>query len=428
MRINVQKFHEDFKDKKSPIQHTIPKVKLYEVDLSKFAERQEQMVSEEEVFASFSKACVLNTSEDGLRSPGFWSGFYDTMIGNNFEFEGHALGNAVGSTNCVMQFLPSSCTNKAAGMIFDIAESKLGRSYKVVPINGNHTTNQKSEQEAKDAVVVAKKEGKKVWFISQGMSSRSFSVPEIDTVILTYDGGDLGATLQKMSRAFTAGEGKDLGKVVSVSIDPNREDKIASIILSSAQKAAEQNGTDLNKELKKAYATFPLFSVDATGNQLEVREDDYIERAMSLESSIPLAVNRSAIITLKEDTAYSIIDQILHECTRGSRVGEKSALQKGKRYIDQKRKGKATDHNSDSYEKALNTIAKQLDAWVHNLDIVRWMVDSDEPQLSDVLKEADRDPVSFEQDTGMSPTLVRLCLDAGLLRASWVDSILLQLK
>lgn len=424
MKINLEKFKSDFANKVSPIQTSIPRVNLYEMDLSAYASKQEELVEKDEVFASFTKACTLNTTKDGLRSPSFWSGFYQTLVGENFAYEGYALSNAVGSTNCVMQFLPGSCTNKAAGFIADIARAQLSNTYDVVVLNGKYTSNAKAEQEARDAVEAANKENRKVWFISQGMAARSFSVPAIDTVLLTYDGGDLGATLQKLSRAFTAGEGKNLGNVVSISVDPNREDKVASIVLSSAQKAAEQNGTDVKDELKRAYATFPLFSVDNTGNKFQLKEDDYIKRAMSLDASIPLAMNRSRLYTLDSETALTLIEQILRRQTRSNRAGHKETMAKGKRFVDASRAGTAVD--PDEHEQALNFLALQLDAFVHNLDIIRWMVDTDQPQLSDILAVADEDPILFAEDTGMTPQLVRDCLSAGLLRQSWIDSILLQ--
>lgn len=424
MKINIQQFREDFRDKVSPIQNSIPRVKLYEMDLSAFAAKQDEMVEVGEMFASFTKGCTANSTRDGLRAPGFWSGFYQTMVGDNWEMEGFALSNAVGSTNCVMQFLPGSCTNKMAGFIADIAQAQLGSVYDVVVLNGTETSNAKAEREALDAVEAARKNGRKVWFLSQGMAARSFSVPAIDTVLLTYDGGDLGATLQKLSRAFTAGKGKEVGHVVSISVDPNREDKVASIVLSSAQKAAQQNSTNLKDELKRAWATFPLFSIDATGNKILLTEDKYIERAMSLDASVPLAMNRSVLYTIDNETAAALVEQILSEQTRGRRAGEKEAMAKGKRFVDSVKANKAAD--SDDHEQAVNLLARQLDAFVHNLDIIRWMVDSDQPQLSDILDAADKDPAIFSEDTGMTPQLVRDCLSAGLLRQSWIDSVLLQ--
>jgi ribosomal protein L22 len=425
MKINLKRFQDDFKDKVSPIQRSIPGVKLYEMDLSEFAAKQEGMVEADEMLASFTKGCTLNTTKDGLRAPAFWIGFYQTMLGQNWETEGFALSNAVGDTNCIMQFLPGSCTNQAAGFIAEIARAQLNDIYDVVTLNGKYTSNAKAEFEALDAVAAAQKNGRKVWFISQGMAARSFSVPAIDTVLLTYDGGELGSTLQKLSRAFTAGANKKTGNVVSIALDPNREDKVASIVLSSAQKAAEQNGTDVKDELKRAYATFPLFSVDSTGNKIQLKEDDYIARAMSLDASIPLAVNRTAIYTIDDDDAIALLKQIINKQKRSTRAGAKEAITKGKRFINVTR---SASMESNEREACLNTLLNQADAFVHNLDVIRYWVPSEQPQLSDILAEADKDPEYFAKATGVTSKFVRDAIDLGLIRQSWVDAILLQVN
>ena len=423
MKINLTKFRSDFKGRTSPLQSKLPQVRLYEMDLSAYAAKQEELIDDESMMASFTKACTLNTTKKGLRAPGYWTGFYSAMAGSSWDLEGFALSNAVGSTNCVMQFLPGSCTKVAASYIAEIAFAQLGKLYDVFVINGDTTSNAEAEGMANDAIEAAAKEGRKVWFISQGMAARSFSVPAIDTVLLTYDGGDLGATLQKLSRALTAGEDNKIGNIVSVAIDPKREDKVAAIVLDAAAKAAEQNDTDLKDELKRAYATFPLFSVDADGCQIPLSEDAYIERAMSLNASLPLIVNRSKLYSLDMDVAFDLANQITKRLRRGSRAGEKEAGIKGKRYIDA---GDVKQPGGGSPVDPINLITRQLDGFVHNLDVIRWMVDADQPQLSDILNEGDKSPEYFIESTGMTPSLVRDFLAAGLLRQAWVDAALLK--
>ena len=353
MKINLTKFKADFERRHSPLQSKLPQVRLYEMDLSAYAAKQEELVDEDEMKASFTKACTLNTTKDGLTcSRLLGPDFIKLLAGSKWDLEGFALSNAVGSTNCIMQFLSGSCTKVAASFIAEIASAQLGKLYDVVVLNGDNTSNAKAERLALDSVEAAAKEGRKVWFISQGMAARSFSVPAIDTVLLTYDAGDLGATLQKLSRALTAGKDDKVGHIVSIAIDPNREDKVAAIVLDAAAKAAEQNGTDLKDELKRAYATFPLFSVDADGCKLPLTEDAYIERAMSLDASLPLTINRSNLFTLDNDVAIDLADQIIKKVKRSSRAGEKEAGVKGKRYIQDTKKGSKSDGND--HEQAVN--------------------------------------------------------------------------
>ncbi len=145
---------------------------------------------------------------------------------------------------------------------------------------------------------------------------------------------------------------------------------------------------------------------------------------MNLNASIPLAVNRSVLYTIDGDSALALIEQILYTQTRSSRAGDKETITKGKRFIDSKRSGQPIE--PEVHEQAVNLLARQLDAFVDNLDLIRWMVDTDQPQLSDILEVADKDPNAFAEDTGMSPQLVRDCVSSNLLRQSWIDSMLLQ--
>ena len=81
-----------------------------------------------------------------------------------------------------------------------LVQDNLGPQYIVELINGDETSNREVEDMAKSVIERAKKEGKKVVFISKDMGSRSFSVSEIDTVMLMFDRGSYATISQKVSR------------------------------------------------------------------------------------------------------------------------------------------------------------------------------------------------------------------------------------
>ena len=54
------------------------------------------------------------------------------------------------------------------------------------------------------------------------------------------------------------------------------------------------------------------------------------------------------------------------------------------------------------------------------------MVDTDQPQLNDILDYGDTCVDYFVESVGMTPSLVREFLAAGLLRQSWIDAVLLK--
>lgn len=429
MKINIEQFRRDFEGVTSPLQSLLAQVKLYEFDLSQYAARQIELASDE-TFASFTKACDLNAQKNGLRSPGFWVGFYDALIGSNFELEGVALSNSVGGTRSVMQFLPASSTKVSASLVAEIATARLSKLYDVVVVNGDHTTNESAERVVKDAVTVAEANGRNVWVISQGMASRSFSIPQIDTVLLTYDCGSMGATQQKLSRALTAGSEQKVGKIVSISIDPNREDKVAGVILDAAGKFADEQKIDLKDALRRAYATFPLFTLDETGNSIPLREDLYLERAMKLDAARSLVMNRSRLYTTDADLAVSLIREFLSQKKFINRAGAKEAYaQRGQRFVDPRPSSDRETADPDEHARALKLLLEQISAFSQSLDHLVFFVRGSEPQLSAILDSAEEDASSFEDFvsiTGMTPHTVRRLIDERLIDRRWVDLTLLK--
>lgn len=109
-----------------------------------------------------------------------------------------------------------------------LVQDSLGPEYIVELINGDETTNREVETIAKNLVAQAQREMKKVVLISKDMGSRSFSVSEIDTAVLMFDRGSYSTVSQKVSRPLTPGktfrgEKKIYGNIISLSLDPNRE-------------------------------------------------------------------------------------------------------------------------------------------------------------------------------------------------------------
>ena len=425
--IDLSRFASDFAGVDSPIQNTIPGVRLYELDLAGYAAEQVEKAAEEQ-YASWTKAMDLNATGEGLRSAGFWRGFYETLLGQNWELESLQLENSIGQTGSIMQFIPPHANQQqgAAQMVEEIAQAALGKKYLVKLLSGAAgVTNEAAEQEAKDLIVAAAKQGKKAWLLSQGMASRSFSVPAIDTVLLTYDGGSMGATIQKLSRALTAGAADKVGKVVAISVNPNREDKLAGIILDAAVKAAELNGTDLKDELRRAHATFPLFTQQGDA-VLPISEDAYLQRAMELSSVKRLAVSREKLTTIDPEIAISLVDQFDRKVRREMRAGVKEAGQKGKRFQDTPApKAKA---EANEAQKALNRLQEQLTAFVERVEFISYLVDTEEPSIDEILQAAELSGsagAEFSELAGMSPRVVRDCFDLGLLSRQWVDGTIL---
>lgn len=284
---------------------TLVKVKFYRFDWSRFV----PVLSDQNVHLnpSFAKC-----SEDVLKNTAFWTGLYQSLIGtsSNIDLNDYSLFNCLnGKSESVIQFV--NMNNTQIKNLEKIAMSILGKFYDVYAICGKDTPGKEVEQFVKDKIIKAKQNGKKVWILASQMCQRSFSVSDINVVLLSYDNGDLGATIQKISRALTNGNHEKTGYIISLSIDGNRDDKIAPMIMDAAEQVAQHEGISLPDALRKVMKTFPIFQMDEDGCPVQLLADDYAKELFSTSKGIRLAVNREAVcISDFNNEAFDILSNI----------------------------------------------------------------------------------------------------------------------
>jgi hypothetical protein len=185
-----------------------------------------------------------------------------------------------------------------------LAQAELGDDFVVKAVNGDHTSNRKVEEETKKVVAKAQKDGKRVLLISRDMGSRSFSVPQIDTVFLMYDNGMLSQTVQKVSRVFTPGktytnDDKTKGTVITLSFDSNRvkPDPFDQYIINEALRIS--NGDEsLQDSIKRVARSFNIFTNDENGLAIQLNSDAYADEMVAstdLNDIAELSVNTANI-------------------------------------------------------------------------------------------------------------------------------------
>jgi hypothetical protein len=183
-----------------------------------------------------------------------------------------------------MIFLSGSITNDNLIESADIAQQAL-QGFKVVPISGAaDVTNATAEATAKEAIEIAKKAGQHVLLVSAGMAQRSFSIPEITELYLAYDTGDNGATIQKMSRALTPNKVGKVGRIISLSFDPNRDDKFDSMVIETALNYKKNKGiTDAKIAMRDVLRTVDIFRCGIDGAE-KIEVDEYLAEALARKS------------------------------------------------------------------------------------------------------------------------------------------------
>jgi hypothetical protein len=220
-------------------------------------------------------------------------GFFTNMLQAVFEGKGgddslnvdfQTGRRAKEGTKVAMMFLPGSTTNTNLQEIKPIAEQAL-RGFNVILVSGaEDMSNATAEREVKEAIETAEKTGQHVLILSAGMAQRSFSIPQITELYLCYDTGDNGATIQKMSRTLTPHKVGKIGRVVSLSFDPNRDDKFDAILIETAQNYMKNKGiADLKTALAEVLRTVDIFKCQQQGS-VKVEVDTYLEQALARKS------------------------------------------------------------------------------------------------------------------------------------------------
>jgi hypothetical protein len=212
----------------------------------------------------------------------------------------------------VTMVFASTPDKKQQSLLVDLFREVLGPQYIVELINGDETSNREVEDHAKKTIAYAKENGKKVVFVSKDMASRSFSISEIDTIILMFDRGSYSTITQKVSRVLTPGltyKGmpKTHGNIISLSLDPNREDvsPIDEYIVYESEKVQVN---DLNDGIQRVLKSMDIFTND-NGDIEPIEVDIYAERLINSSTLIKLGCETSKVDKIIIDS--NLVDMLL---------------------------------------------------------------------------------------------------------------------
>jgi hypothetical protein len=434
--LNLPRFRQDFPaELVSPHEANLAQVRGYEFDWSPYASALAELDRPED------QPSWLRAITDVSKAEGIWRGFYESLIGrtsgklrgtNAADF---ALNHLVNDTvTGVMQFLPSNATNEQSLKVAVIAQSLLP-DWIVVPLNGYaDATNEDAEDIVKDYVKQATVEGKRgVWVISQGMGARSFSVPEINVVLLTYDNGSLGATVQKMSRCLTAGSADKIGHIISFSIDGNRSDNIATMALDTALKVARETKENLEEVLRRVRRTIPIFDLDENGDCVSIADDEYLDRAMSLTAARQLVVNRQAVLEITSGDLGSLRSLLANLPTQLDRLGDKAVpFDLGDRFVDGLAVGRQNRKVDEEVlnRRILQEIQRKLAVLTERMGyLVYFLPDRSSITLDRVIEFACSDPsifCDFHDSFGVTPDDLKSFLKSGLINREMLELVMIK--
>jgi len=183
-----------------------------------------------------------------------------------------------------MMFHGGATKNTCLQSIGSIYQTALGAGTCVVTMCGANVINSvkfKNDNAQKEILKLLKECASKnqdVLIVAANMGQRSFSIPGLGVVYLCYDKGQEGATRQKLSRALTSDTIDKVGRIVTCSFDPNRDDKIDSEIITTANNIAERKGLSWIESLRYVLST-PVYNFSESG-AIPIDKDEWIKNCV----------------------------------------------------------------------------------------------------------------------------------------------------
>ena len=317
-----------------------------------------------------------------------------------------------------MMFLPGSTRNDNLIEVADIIGQAL-KGFAVIPISGAaDVTNATAESTAKDAIERAQMNNQHVLLVSAGMAQRSFSIPEITELYLAYDGGDNGATIQKMSRALTPGIQGKVGRIISLSFDPNRDDKFDAMMIETAQNFQKNKGVkDLKESLRTVLNTIDIFSCTKNGS-VKINVDTYLEQALERDS-LDRLVGKVADLTLLSSTEIKALASGRADVFHAARV---QAAEKGKVRTPAQAKGIKSASTVSSLEKDMARAREVIVTIAQNIDIIRYQGGTNIEESFGIIDDcSDKVRQGIGEDFGVDYELIKDLVLSGVINRSLLD-------
>jgi cytochrome oxidase Cu insertion factor (SCO1/SenC/PrrC family) len=316
-----------------------------------------------------------------------------------------------------MMFLSGSMRNENLEEAVALARQALP-GFTVVAVYGDEMSNRTAESQVKEAIEKAATLGQDVLLLSAGMAQRSFSVGAITELYLAYDTGDNGATIQKISRALTPDQQGKIGRIVSLSFDPNRDDKFDALLIETALNYKQTHNKKSAKEaLREVLRTVDIFSCTADGS-IKLEGDEYLEHAIERNSVSRVAGKASNLSLL---SAGEII-AVAQGNANVYKAAKEAAAQKGKTKLSNKNTNSNNTTDDLASAKMIAKAREVITTIVENMDII--VLGTNTNILTDAFDAIAADNSkrqAVEQEFGLDFDLLRDLFDRGVINTDIIE-------
>ena len=339
----------------------------------------------------------------------------------NENYKGLDLNNLMSDVpRCIMEWVPGNTTKVNMDKFAEQLRSAMP-NWRVEVLNSDHTSNKEATTQIRKAINEAKlfkKDG--VWIVSNTMGSRSFTIPEIQATIISYDKGDIYTTNQRMSRPLSPGQLwdgkiKQTGYIIEMSIDTNRTSKAIDILTTEAAIQSQITGQPLPAVLKTLLKNVSIFADDGHGNMAEILPKELESEMLETETLTKVAYAMSRPDNILKDEI--LLDEFLNmKFGKKKNKKETTLLPKAKNFISNKQKKLSLKQKKS----IMNDVVKRIKLLCDSSSMVA--VESDGKTFKECLNNFDKD--RFKHLFGIEPKSIIRLLDKDVLPEKLLDIII----
>lgn len=394
----------------------VPDFQCYQMDIRGPVDAALEAGELEEFLPSWSKY-----GENPAKAKGFFTRMLEAVFlgqGGHDELNVDYQIGDIPARRVAMMFI-SAKDNKSLNMSAKIAEQTLP-GYDVIALNGHvfHNGKRISNRNAEKTVKEILERGNNVLILSRDMAARSFSIPEITELYLAYDKGQNGTTIQKMSRTLTPGELSKIGRIFSLSFDPNRDDKFDAMLVETALNFKKRNNTkSLSEALRDVLRTIDIFKCGTNG-AVKLDIDTYLEMALARKGI-------SRVFGKIADTS-SMSKEALEALANGNadyfRNKKQDVTAKGKTSEGGNGSGTGNSSNTKEDKKLEQKVREVLTAIIENLDIV--ILGTNNKILADAMQTIVEDPEMrecVETQFGLDADIINYLFENNIIKQEWAE-------
>ena len=352
----------------------------------------------------------------------FMEGTLSESEEDNLNYKNLALSNPMKQTvNCIMMFGSGGINEMDDFKNICLKSQKLKKHYNFVVLHSGHTTNAKAQDYVRQQINLTKREGKRgLIIISNTMGSRSFSISEIQATLICYDKGGEDPTQQRISRPLTPGKlwdgetYKELGYIVTYSMDPNRDTLITNLLTIEAAQYSANNKVSIQKANKILTNNVSILSTGLLGNVVKIEPDKLLEEMSSSKILSKVAFALSKPEKILNDT--ELLDKFLSMTVGKSKSLKKDTqLPKAKNFITDT-KGKKSNKKQKN---TLNEVIKKIQMLCDTSSMVAALAKGKTYRacLNNI------DSVKFERRFGIDKQSVIEAIDIGALPEIRLDAV-----